>query len=355
MKKQYVALDHFKFLSAILIVSIHAPPFYGVSDLMNFILMQIVARFAVPFFFLTSAFLFFSGLDYEDYRGRANRKRLSRYAGRLLRLYLVWSLLYIPIRILNNPVTGFAGLLWQLKVTARDFLFAGIASHLWFLTALLVAVCLVFLLLHRLNPKTILVLGGILYLVGLLGDSYSFLLAGVPILDSALQAYRHIFVTTNNGIFFGLPFVAAGAYFARFKPRCGTHPAILGFLLLTGCLAAEAFAVYFGASGFNPKSVDVNRWIFLAPAAVFLFAALLQTNWKPTPIAGMLRSMSMTIYLIHPMFLAALGFILPCFGLSNILHDGAVYFFLAVLLSTLSAWTAFVLKGRSRAIRFLFS
>lgn len=355
MNKQYPALDYFKFLAAILIVSIHSPPFYGVNNLMNFILMQIVARFAVPFFFLTSAFLFFSKLDYGDIWGRTNRNRLFLFTSRLLRLYLVWSLLYIPIRVMNQPITGMTGFLWQLKVMIRDFLFAGVASHLWFLSALIVAVWLVFLLLRWLSPKVIVVLAGLIYLVGLLGDSYSFLLAGSPVLDAALQTYRHIFVTTNNGIFFGLPFVAVGAYFARFKPTSGVRPALLGFFLLTGCLAAEAIAVYYCAPGFHPKSVDVNRWVFLAPAAVFLFAALLQTNWKQTRASGALRPMSMTIYLVHPMFLAAFGFILPCFGLGDILHDGAVYFFFAVLFSTLVAWAALALRGRSHAARFLFS
>ena len=74
-RKTYYALDVAKFISAFLVVCIHTGPLLDVDATGNFILVQILARLAVPFFFVASGFLFFRKLDfkreYNDYENKA--------------------------------------------------------------------------------------------------------------------------------------------------------------------------------------------------------------------------------------------------------------------------------------------
>ena len=53
-RKTYYALDVAKFISAFLVVCIHTGPLLDVDATGNFILVQILARLAVPFFFVAS-------------------------------------------------------------------------------------------------------------------------------------------------------------------------------------------------------------------------------------------------------------------------------------------------------------
>lgn len=353
LKKDYAALDVAKWVAAILIVAIHAPPLYSVSNTGNFILMQIIARYAVPFFFITSGFLFFSKLSYESIWCRENRNRLFHYVSHLFILYLIWSAIYLPTRLISVFKSG-GSLLWHLKIITRDFLFAGIAPHLWYFTAVIVATCVLFFLLRWFSMNVILAGSAMLYLLGLLGDSYSFLIKGIPALNQAWQAYDRVFVSTNNGFFFGLLFVAAGAYISSKKTLWSARSCWLLSAACSCCFVIEALDVYFLAGGFDGKSIYINRWIFLAPAAVFLFMALLQTHVQPTDKTRLMRSMSIVIYLIHPMIIAVLGYILPNMGLRDLLHNSLLYFALTLSLSLALAWMIAVFKKRSQIMKAIF-
>lgn len=55
--KGYVGIDYFRVIAAFLIVAIHTSPFASFSETGDFIFTRIIARVAVPFFFMTSGFL----------------------------------------------------------------------------------------------------------------------------------------------------------------------------------------------------------------------------------------------------------------------------------------------------------
>ena len=58
-KKSYGMLDVAKFISALLVIAIHCAPFIEINETLNFVYVQIIARLAVPFFFMASGWLFF--------------------------------------------------------------------------------------------------------------------------------------------------------------------------------------------------------------------------------------------------------------------------------------------------------
>lgn len=352
-KREYAALDIAKWIAALLVVSIHAPPFLSVGGWSNFIAMQIIARFAVPFFFLTSSFLFFSKIDTTDMGKKENKRRILHDVRHLLKIYLIWSVLYLPTRLIGVRFTT-ETFVWQTKVLVRDFLFAGIASHLWYLTATVVAISLVFLLLKKIKIATVLMISALFYLLGLLGDSYSFLIKGIPPLENALQIYYRLFVTTNNGIFFGFFFVSIGAYVARKKTLPDRHTCLALFSFFSIALVLEALGVRLFAGGFQASSIYVNRWIFIVPAVTFLFLFLLQVNVCATKKTRCLRLESLVIYLIHPLISYALGFILPLFQIGTIQQNSLPYFILVILIAQLFAMAVSSHIKKSRLFQFLF-
>lgn len=90
MEKNY-AIDYIKFYAILSIVAIHTTPFRGINvlgvdgDNINFVI-DTFARFGVPFFFMTSGFLFSSKIlqsnNHEQY--------LKKYLLRISKLYVSW-------------------------------------------------------------------------------------------------------------------------------------------------------------------------------------------------------------------------------------------------------------------------
>ncbi|MFR5078546.1 MAG: acyltransferase family protein [[Clostridium] innocuum] len=171
-RKTYYALDVAKFISAFLVVCIHTGPLLDVDATGNFILVQILARLAVPFFFVASGFLFFRKLDFKrEYNDYENKAQLKHYLWRLCKIYIIWTILYLPFTYLllkgQDGITVNSVLLY-----VRDFFFTGSFYHLWFLPALLVAVPVVYICLFKLGLGKTILFGFLLYLIGMAGNVY---------------------------------------------------------------------------------------------------------------------------------------------------------------------------------------
>lgn len=102
--KQYAAVDIAKYVSALLVVAIHTYPFLEISETFNTLFIAIVCRLAVPFFFVSSGYFLFRKLNGTK---KQNLNRLKKYLWRLISLYLVWTVIYIPYTIWNYMSEGF--------------------------------------------------------------------------------------------------------------------------------------------------------------------------------------------------------------------------------------------------------
>ena len=59
-REEYYSIDLFKFIFALVIVSIHTRLFESVSGVINWYWLNTICNLAVPFFFVTSGFLFYN-------------------------------------------------------------------------------------------------------------------------------------------------------------------------------------------------------------------------------------------------------------------------------------------------------
>lgn len=79
-KQNYYFWDLVRFVAAIAVVDIHTGAYF-IS----------VARFAVPFFFITSGFFISRGID-----GASRKQYLLKHVKRLLIYYFAWWIIYWP-------------------------------------------------------------------------------------------------------------------------------------------------------------------------------------------------------------------------------------------------------------------
>ena len=93
--KSYTGVDYFRLISAYLIIAIHTSPLTSVSATGDFIFTRIVARTAVPFFFMTSCFFMIS-------RYSRDNGRLFSFIKKTAFIYLLAIALYVPINLYNG-------------------------------------------------------------------------------------------------------------------------------------------------------------------------------------------------------------------------------------------------------------
>lgn len=292
--KQYVypSLDLMKFICSILVVMIHLTPF-GEYEFLNFVIHNYVARIAVPYFFVTSGFLLFRKTSYDNF----NMNYTFKYALRLLRMYLIWSVIYFYLNykiIINDE----RGLLHGILVYIRDFLFVGSNGGLWYLNATIFAVILISILVKKkCSLRRIILLAGILYILGLFDQSWFGLitpLRQIPELWSGLRMLQKIISTTRNGLFEGFLFVGFGMIFAFNLVKITRSKALWGFIISMFFMFIETVVV----RHFN-LAKQQDMYLFLIPVTFFLFDFVMHMEIKERKIYRTLRTLSVLIFYTH--------------------------------------------------------
>ncbi len=321
VKAQYPAVDLMKFLLAIVVVSIHTDPFTGTALNEPW---GMITRVAVPFFFLSSAFFLFRSLPLEKGFFCANRAAVWKTIRRILLLYLIASLVYLPISHLK-----FDGGILQLL---SALLFKGVYSHLWFLPALALSILLTALLLQVFRTRAVFLIALLFYLVATLATSYHSLVIRS---DSARQFYDALdgFMGDQNAFTYGFVFVALGAWIAQKKQQPNLRFCLCGAALGFAALAAEGF----GVTHFRLYS---GRFLFfsLLPLSYFLFTAALSLRITERRAYPYLRRMSTNIYVFHYFFIyfAVTALSIPKHSMTAFLFSSAASTLFALLVVLLS-------------------
>lgn len=318
VQRQSAAVDVAKLVFAVLVIAVHTDPLSSLSPIVNYWLVSVPARLAVPFFFLAAGYFLAEKMHSQKTRRQAWRAAL-RYLRRLSRLYLVWSLVYLPHAFyLWVSEHHFAGGYWLAY--GQRLLFSGSYYTLWFLPAMLLAVPLAAMLHLRASRQVALAVCTLLYLVGTLGQSYYDLLPASPALQQAVLVYDRIFITTRNGLFFGLPFVWLGMRLSTGAVRASRGRFHLLLLSLVA-LSAEALAL---------RSLPFTRgygiWLCLPPAVALLWQTLLALPARSHPAHRAMRKLSTLLYVDHGLLLIGYAGLL-----AKVLPDHSLLRFLCVL------------------------
>ena len=319
----YKGIDCTKVLMAILVVAIHTLQL----DAMTLPVLvsksyNILIGLAVPFFFVSSGFLLCNKLKIKDYPG--NLQYMLGWLFRILRLYLVWTIIYLPYAVVGfcNENLGF---LKSVVVYGRNVIFVGenyLSWPLWYLLAMIVAGMIYYLIL-LLRPRRFLPVL-VVFAVSLVGIGY--------LIDSGLIQngwYLSLFKNTRNGFFQGFPYMTIG--FVVSAVGYSRNKLLMTILLFVG--------VIIQLLGYKSGSyVTIYS----------LFSIVLSSSDSITlneNVCKAFRLTSVVIYFVHMLWAGLLIFSFKINSLS--------LFVSSLLLSIMTSYLV-VRNRKSKLVRFLF-
>ncbi|MBR9873641.1 MAG: acyltransferase family protein [Vibrionaceae bacterium] len=265
-KKKIVSLEFARIIAMLAIIGLHcqmALTYWQWDEVpwVGYILNQI-ARFAVPLFFLISGYLIQPKLSTNPL------ETVKHYSKPLIRIWVVWSVicLLVPFQWQTLSKAGYLaerqGYWDYLMLSPINSLLEGGLVHLWFLPALLIAVALIAFLVKAGQSRLLLPVALLLYVYGVLAGSYS-----------TLTELPSPFFT-RNGPFFSTLLVVLG-YLAREKQwQWSNSNALLLMVIGVALHFGEAYELMQYDVGFNTHdflfgtviwSLGIFMWLLAHP------------------------------------------------------------------------------------------
>lgn len=296
-KKQYGMLDVAKFLCALLILFYH---FFSENGSLPMLLEEALSTYAiaVALFMTISGFLLFSKL--EGISTRQERWQVVRkQAWRTLRIYLLWSIVYILYTVSR---WDFANLTAQfVLLQLRQWVFSSTFYTIWFMPALAIGLVATFWL-TELTPKwAVAILAVILYVLGALMLTYKGVGAMIPGY-AGFANFSGIWLGGARGwLFFAIPLLLVGRIVARKQSNSRWALWMVLSVVCVAVMLAEALILrrFFGSTG-----IDMT---ILMPAAVFCILQFLLSVQIPQGTYQLwMRKMSLLIFVTQRIFLTVI-------------------------------------------------
>lgn len=310
--RTYKGIEIFRVVAAFLVVAIHTSPLASYSGTADFVFTRVIARVAVPFFFIVTGYFVLS-------KGTGVRRFLKKTAI----IYAASAALYLPINVYAGHLQG-----WGLLDLVQQVLFEGTFYHLWYLPAALLGAWLTSLLMRMTSRGVCAAIVTALYVLGLLGDSYWGLIEGVPGVSSAYNALFALMGYTRNGLFFAPMFMFLGAEM-RMAKRRGVGFEAAGLVLSFALMLAEALNAR--AQGWQRHD---SMYVLLPFVMYFLFALLSRVKG---PVRLPLGSFSLLVYVLHPAVIIVVRGAARFLGLWDILVENSLGHYVAVCIGSAAA------------------
>lgn len=285
-------IDMVKPVLALLVIWIHTQPLAGITPRVSAYATIGVARLAVPLYLAISGYLLFRRADAP----------VRRQLRRVLELYAVWLVIYLPVIIRDELEEGLQGPLHLVQL-----LLTGGRTHLWYLPAAAVGIVIVAAGLKVFSPGRLLVVLSCLSAVGTLAYGAldrELLPHGAAAVLSDLE---YLSLAPRDGVFTGACFIAAGAWVGRtggWRPRTAAWVAGSAWIVLFVEAVARR-SLLFGAHPARPVSTSWLAALVLVPALLCLLVAV--TTAKPLPGQLLARNTGSLVYFIHYWVMLALG------------------------------------------------
>ena len=271
------AVDALKLALAVMVVGIHADPFAGLGRVLHLLTAEGLFRLGVPVFLIFNGYYLHAGI--EAGRGRP-------WLLRVLRLYVIWMLLYLPVY-------------WQALAGMEPGALLRLALfgywHLWYLAGLVFAGALLLALAHWPTGRLALLAGAAFALgVAVTWGIAAGLVHPGPLFSDPLQPQR-------NPLVLSLPCLIAGFLMRRLRLPDRLPSALVRRLVLAGLAALLAESLLLGAM---PVGVPHDSLASLGLAAPALALAALQGRRHLSGRA--MADYSGGIYFLHVAFVALL-------------------------------------------------
>lgn len=281
------SIDLFKFIFAFVVIAIHTAPLIMCQNPIILNSYFFLTELAVPFFFMASGYLLALKMDYP-YQSNVDVYRIKKTLMRVLKLYLIWTLIYSPMA-LYNYMTSADSVKRCVYMFFKGFFFLGEqynSWHLWYLLSMLYALLVIFVLLKKklMSMKGILIISVVLCFASLFMDS--FMGIDFDLLSSGQVKVRNFIDNTIvYGRFFrGMIYIPVGMFIAHKR-----LPSIFNWVMfVVGC-----FFQLFVAN------TIVIRGLLIVLAAIGLFGIIERIKLKDSKVYKYLRQSSTVIYFVH--------------------------------------------------------
>ena len=208
MKERNHTADLFKYICAIAVIAIHTSPFSTINEGLDFFVVQILARLAVPFFAVCSGYFALGRLRDENISSPESRGAFLQQWKKLILLYAVWTLLYLFLSIPRWIEIG-----WFSAWAFVDYGIAAVRSgshyHLWYFLSLIYVWPLFYFCLRKIKRSYWIPGSIVLYLVEVVYYCYKIFL---PEIVTKTFTVLSIWEGLTTGVFRLLPFLLMGAY-----------------------------------------------------------------------------------------------------------------------------------------------
>ena len=325
-EKQSGGLDYFRLTAAFLVVEIHTSPFASLNADADFIFTRVFARTAVPFFFMATGYFL---LPQYLFRRSMDYRPLLRTLKKLIFLYLAAILLYLPVNCYAGQLRGVsAGGVLRMLLTDGTF------YHLWYLPAAIFGIVFVFFLGgygqgKRISFGELAGISLVLYVAGLLGDSYYGIVEKISLLRGIYDVLFRFSSYTRNGLFYAPLFLVMGAGMHGGGRNSRTYKYVIGFAISLGLMIAEGVILH----RLNYQRHD-SMYLMLPAVMFFLFRLLLSAGGRQKKC---LRNISLWIYLLHPLCMIAVRGAAKALPLKELFVDNSPLHYLAVCIVSFAA------------------
>ncbi|WP_182026123.1 acyltransferase [Vibrio rotiferianus] len=275
----------------------------------GYILNQL-ARFAVPLFFLISGYLIQPKLSTHPV------ETLKNYAKPLLKIWLVWSAicLLVPFRWQVVAEAGYLterqGYWGYLMSNPINSLLEGGLVHLWFLPALVIAVAFIAFLVRIGMTQLLLPTAVLLYVYGVFAGSY------ITLTELPAPFF------TRNGPFFSTLLVVLG-YLARQHQWHWSRNNTIRLILIGMALHfAEAYYLMDYEIAFNSHDFLFGTVIWALGVFMWLLA---HPNFGDMPWVFKWSPSILGIYVSHLLVIIMMMNVAGILGLENLAKDAFIY------------------------------
>ena len=308
-----INIDIWRFIVSFLIVAIHISPFAKISPEFDFFFTRILGRIAVPLFLMITGYYI---LD----RALKDKQVLVDYTKKILKIYLLCILLYLPINIYMGSFKNI-----DIITILKDFFINGTLYHLWYFPALIVGVWITYYLVKKLGRKKALIATILLYIIGVFGDSYYGITIMNQITKNIYELIFNIFDYTRNGLFYVPIFICLG-HIIKAGTRKTTKFDLLYVLLFFILMSVEGSILHY----YNLQRHD-SMYLFLLPLMYFSFCYLMDHS---KTLNKKIRNIATYIYIFHPLFIVGIRFVSGIIGMDKIFVENNLILYLLVCITT---------------------
>lgn len=253
-------------------------------------------------------------------RALKDKQVLVDYTKKILKIYLLCILLYLPINIYMGSFKNI-----DIITILKDVFINGTLYHLWYFPALIVGVWIAYYLVKKLGRKKALIATILLYIIGVFGDSYYGITIMNQITKNIYELIFNIFDYTRNGLFYVPIFICLG-HIIKAGTRKTTKFDLLYALLFFILMSVEGSILHY----YNLQRHD-SMYLFLLPLMYFLFCYLMDRSKTSNK---KIRNIATYIYIFHPLFIVGIRFVYGIIGMDKIFIENNLILYLLVCITT---------------------